>query len=302
MKKIVFALVVLMFAVPASAAVTITATQEVALEPNVIIGYTGDDVVRCFGLDIQLDNDETIIAVECLSDDYYLNPQKFTYDGGTPAYGDTPCLCNADSGLLEGIDTNGITIAMCSLYSTPPQNDPDHNTPPATSGSLLRITVSGECCITITENGKLGGVLLEDNSPANPTLPDPCCPDLPADECMMDTHPDYTEWLAVGSPNCWCYPRQCRGDVDDNQEYGAYWVLMDDLDQFKTYFGQTGVTGEPGICSDLAHDEEYGAYRVLMNDLDIFKTYFGNTTVPCCDDGGNCDLTGDTKFNFWTSP
>ena len=116
MKKIVCALAVLMLAAPASAATTvdITVVQEVAFEPNVVISYaTSGGIVRCFGLNIQLDNDETIIAVECLSDDYYLNPQKYTYEGGTPAYGDTPCLCNPHSGLLEGFDTNGVKIAMC---------------------------------------------------------------------------------------------------------------------------------------------------------------------------------------------
>ena len=184
MKKIVCALVVLILAAPASAATTITAVEDPCDNASAIIGYTGDDVVRCFGLDIQLDNDETIIAVECLSDDYYVNPQKYTYEGGTPDYGDTPCLCNPHPGLLPGIDTNGISIAMCSLYA---DNDPDHNVPPAAANGLVRITVSGSCCITITENYILPGVLLEDNSPANPTLPnDPClCLDVGC-QCLGD--------------------------------------------------------------------------------------------------------------------
>lgn len=172
MKKIVCALVVLILAVPASAATTITAEQDPCDVASAIIGYTGDDVVRCFGLDIQLDNDETIIAVECLSNDYYVNPQKFTYNGVTPDFGVIPCLCAADDGLLPGLDSNGITIAMCSLYA---DSDPDHNVPPATANGLVKITVSGSCCITITENGRLGGVLDEDNVDIDPTLPnDPC--------------------------------------------------------------------------------------------------------------------------------
>jgi hypothetical protein len=86
-------------------------------------------------------------------------------------------------------------------------------------------------------------------------------------------------------------------------EYGLYWVLLNDLGQFQTYFQQLGVSGEPGICSDLTHDIEYGLYRVLLNDLGQFSIYFQNLVVPCCDDDGDCDLTdGDTRFNFWTSP
>ena len=173
MKKIVCALVVLALAAPASAAVNITAVQDAPGEPNATISYecTGGEVVRCFGLDIQLDNDETIIAVECLSDDYYLNPQKFTYDGVTPDFGSTPCLCNADDGLLGGLDSNGITIAMCSLYA---DDDPDHNVPPATSDGLVKITLSGSACITITENGKLPGVLDEDNVDIDPNFVGVC--------------------------------------------------------------------------------------------------------------------------------
>jgi hypothetical protein len=120
-------------------------------------------------------------------------------------------------------------------------------------------------------------------------------------DCMKRTHPDYSEWVNVGRPDCWCYPRQCNGDVDAAKEYGVYWVLLNDLAEFKTYFQVVGVTGPPGICCDFAHDTEYGVYRVLLNDLNIFKTYFQATSVPCCDDDGDCILTGDTRFNFWTA-
>ncbi|MHC4338565.1 MAG: hypothetical protein ACYSTG_11585 [Planctomycetota bacterium] len=183
MKKIVCAFVVLMLAAPASAAVNITAVMEVVPEPNILISYecTGGEVVRCFALDIQLDNDETIIAVECLSDDYYLNPQKFTYDGVTPDFGVIPCLCAADDGILPGLDSNGITIAMCTLYA---ENDPDHNVPPATSNGLVRLTLSGSACITITENGRLGGIFDEDNVDIDPNLHVPYC--VSCCQCLGD--------------------------------------------------------------------------------------------------------------------
>jgi hypothetical protein len=32
--------------------------------------------------------------------------------------------------------------------------------------------------------------------------------------CFPSGHPDFAEWLAVGMPDCWCYPRQCHGDSD----------------------------------------------------------------------------------------
>ena len=174
MKKIVCALVVLALAGPASADVIITADANDA-DATITISYelTGGDTVRCFGLDIQLDNEETITAVECLSSDYYLNPQKFTYDGINPDFGDIPCLCDYESGLL-GNEPNGITIAVCSLYA---EEDPDHNEAPAASNGLVKLTLSGSACITITENGTLGGVLDEDNVDIDPVLPGEyeCC-------------------------------------------------------------------------------------------------------------------------------
>ncbi|MHC4158673.1 MAG: hypothetical protein ACYSSO_06305, partial [Planctomycetota bacterium] len=33
--------------------------------------------------------------------------------------------------------------------------------------------------------------------------------------CFTCSDPNYTEWLTVGEPNCWCLPRQCYGDTDD---------------------------------------------------------------------------------------
>ncbi|MHC4113458.1 MAG: hypothetical protein ACYSUY_20485 [Planctomycetota bacterium] len=37
---------------------------------------------------------------------------------------------------------------------------------------------------------------------------------LPEPECFPPAHPDYSEWVNVGKPDCWCYPRQCHGDAD----------------------------------------------------------------------------------------
>jgi hypothetical protein len=297
MKKILCALVVLTLAATASAEVKITCVQPG--DCNALVSYecTSGEVVRCFGLNVQLNNDETIDAIVCLSDDYYINPGNFSYDGVTPDFGDPACLCDAgEPDTLDGLDSNGITVAMCSLYD---DDDPDHNTPPASSGDLFLIELSQDATVTITENGQRGGVIDEDNVDIDPNLPAGTVIDCPAGECMGVAHPNYAVWQSVGMPNCWCYPRQGRGDVDGLQEYGAYWVMFNDLALFTGNFGITGVAGEPNICADLCHDEEYGAYRVMFNDLAIFTKYFGATTVPCCDQDMDCDETNDAYFNFW---
>jgi hypothetical protein len=280
MKKIVCALVVLALAMPASAAVNITIEQDVAGEPNATISYecTGGDIVRCFGLDIQLDNDETIVAVECLSDDYYLNPQKFTYDGVTPNFGDTPCLCDADSGLLAGLDSNGITIAMCSLYA---DDDPDHNVPPATSNGLVRITLSGSACVTITENSVLPGVLKEDNSPANPTLPDPCCIDAGC-QCMGDICDSTTLGPPDGTVNI--------GDLNK--------ILIEMLTAYPTgdtagLYDLGGIPVILGDCADVCDSTTLGPPDGTVDIGDLNKILIAMLTAyPTGDTAGLYDLGG----------
>lgn len=309
MKKIIFALVVLLMAAPAFAAnVTITCVQSSdPCTPNdVIVSFSnaGPNNVRAIALDIQLaSSTATICDVTCTNAEYNIYPGSIVIEDGE-VIDEGTCACSSSyPGTLAGIDTNGVTVEMGSLY-VGEANAPEQ------SGELLRITLcgchgtDGVVPISITANAIRGGVVMEDpdetvsltSNGCNATIPD-CAPP----ECMGPGHPDIDEWRAVGSPDCWCYPRQCRGDVDATQEYGAYWVLLNDLNQFKTYFQQTNVAGEPGICSDLAHDIEYGAYRVLLNDLNIIKTYFQAVSVPCCDADQDCNPDNDTYFN-WFEP
>jgi hypothetical protein len=258
MKKIVCALVVLALAAPASAAVNITCEQDVVPEPNATVSYecTGGEVVRCFGLDIQLDNDETIIAVECLSDDYYLNPQKFTYDGVTPDFGENPCLCNADDGLLAGLDSNGITVAMCSLYA---DDDPDHNVPPQSSGDLLTVTLSGSACITITENGVLPGVLDEDNVDIDPNFWAGCCVDA----------------------GC-----QCWGDISGPTGVPDNLVSTSDLGLLMSTLGPVGspyiIDPTPaGLeCMDLSGPLGCPDGKLSTSDLGALMSYLGPLGSP----------------------
>ena len=305
MRKIRFVLaVVLMLSAPAWAEVLITGVDQ-GDDANAVISFVNSEGqhVRGFGLDIIVDGGAVITAVECLSTDYYVYPGSIEISDNTVTNPGT-CVCDAGQydDTLGGLDTNGVTIEMAALYSP---NDPEHPNAPADSGALLKITLSGndQQTVCIRSNGLRGGVVMEDAS-NDQDVNAPCFTvDLPESKCMKETHPDYDAWVSVSEPNCWCYPRQCRADVDATQEYGAYWVLLLDLEVFKTYFDQTGVAGEPGICADCNHDLEYGAYRVLLNDLDCIREWFGQVNVPCCDQDEDCDLSdGDEWFNFWTSP
>ncbi|HPO71094.1 MAG TPA: hypothetical protein PKV53_12435, partial [Anaerohalosphaeraceae bacterium] len=94
-------------------------------------------------------------------------------------------------------------------------------------------------------------------------------------ECVKATAPFYAAWVAWGKPNCWCYKKQCRGDVDGASQLGRP-VSNNDLTKFKEAFNKTDAQLQAvvnGICADLDHAAQLGR-RVSNNDLQTFKLYF----------------------------
>ncbi|MHC4642535.1 MAG: DUF7901 domain-containing protein [Planctomycetota bacterium] len=126
---------------------------------------------------------------------------------------------------------------------------------------------------------------------------------------MLFTEPDclnrhavgYNDWLAWGSPDCWCYQKQCRGDINGKLFLGKP-VTLADLNTFKLAFNQPDpnvMAITDGICADLNHRPFLGK-RVTLADLTIFKTYFNviDALVP------KCDLVPiySGPYNYWTKP
>jgi hypothetical protein len=278
MKKIVFALAVLMFATPALAEVQIICEQ-VPNEPNIVIKYVcteGEDV-RCFGLNIQLNNAETISAVECLSTDYYVYPGQFSYDGVTPSFGS--CVCGSGyPDTLPGLDSNGVTIEMCSLYAA---EDPEHQNPPAASGDLVKLTVTGECLLEITENGIRGGVIDEDNVDIDPNVIDPVSDcNVTGLDCFTDPDPVKVQnWIDVGKPQSWCCDYQAMGDCNGD---GCINIL-DLLQAFKPSYGSCYPAAAYQAEADNNHDKCVNILDLLQN----FKPNYG--TCP----GSPYDCPGD---------
>ena len=181
MKKVVFVLVALVVAAPAFGdAVDITAAQ-VGSTPVVTITYNAPGKLpRAFALDITVDSG-TITGIsnfftgECTSSSkgYGVFPANFNryIDPEAPNWGDANYTPIADVDDLEGdtqggLDTNGITIEMGSLYVPP-------NSPP-TSGTLCNITVSGDCNVSLAVNVGRGKVVFEDGNEASPVNFTPC--------------------------------------------------------------------------------------------------------------------------------
>ena len=123
-------------------------------------------------------------------------------------------------------------------------------------------------------------------------------------ECLIGGNAgplEYSDWVAWGKPDCWCYTKQCRGDINGKPFLGKP-VTGADLIIFKAAFNKTDADlalVPNGICADLNHTTFLGK-RVTGADLIIFKAYFNkaDSVVPVCDQPPI--ITG--PYNFWTKP
>ena len=109
--------------------------------------------------------------------------------------------------------------------------------------------------------------------------------------CFPCAHSDYFEWLSVGKPLSWCYPKQCYGDADGaDEKYGKGFVSVGVNDLNILLAGWKNAVyvdpaTDPWIAADFDHaKEKYGKgfVRVGVNDLNILLTYWKvvNTSVP----------------------
>ena len=279
MKKIAFVLAVLLVAAPAWADVTIDANQ-VPDTNQVEISYFSDgNLPRAFGLDITVTDGNIVACTPAMVGEcndpvrgYGIFPGTIQIDAGGYVTDDgTPDAPPGATGALGGLDTNGITIELGSLYE-------GANEPPL-EGLLCTITVTENCTVNITGNAArcgMGstarGVVMVDWTEV------PLVTYVPGDvllDCFPTAHPDYDEWVAVGKPNSWCYKRQCHGDADNAEELIGkyyYWVGFNDLTIFlDNWTDKAGATA--ALQADFSHSEELIGkyyYRVGFDDLSIF--------------------------------
>jgi hypothetical protein len=97
---------------------------------------------------------------------------------------------------------------------------------------------------------------------------------------------EYANWVAWGKPDCWCYARQCRGDIN-GRKTGPYWVQLLDLQLFAQGYLKSDVNLDKipgGICGDINHTKT-GPYRINLSDLFELAQYYlkPEAQVPMCD-------------------
>jgi hypothetical protein len=111
----------------------------------------------------------------------------------------------------------------------------------------------------------------------------------------------YANWVLRGKPQCWAYPRQCRGDATGSKQL-QYWVASNDLSLWKSAQGKLESILPPlGICADFTHSKQL-QYWVASNDLALWKSYQGKleSLVPVC--GNVLWSCSDPNYHYWCIP
>jgi hypothetical protein len=309
MKKLGIILVVLVFTTEAWAVVRILAEDEGG--GVVSIKYETDgEKVRAFALDITV-SAGTIDAIfdyhvgesTTAEPGYGIFPGSFgRYTTVDPDTGEvvnwdineyTPVADPYSVGALGGLGTNGITIEMVALYYPPGDSSP--NAPP-NSGTLCKIRVSEDCLGSICENAARGGVVLTDPSimpivdSTEAWWPEPPRP-IPHD-CFPTNNPAFSDWVAVGKPECWCPPPygsgyQCDGDADGRTSGFPlnYRVFIGDLALIVENWKKKVDDPTLNPCADIDHKAQtLFKYRVYINDLAVIVRNWKKT---------DADLPGD---------
>lgn len=307
MKATLIVLVALLIATPALAVTDVSVTCHTDGEdPGVArieYAYSGDGAVRAFGLKVSVDGGATIDAI---SD--YKTGESSQY--GTRGYGIFPGSINLDDpenpqwndpiapdtdrgaeGTGTGTDT--VILEMGSLYAGGEPNAPD------ASGILCRLTVSGDCTMTIEEEQSVrGGIVLEDPPGAEPdgTVTLGTCPIVVHVDCFPSTHSKYTRWATafsanVPKPDCWCDPPegtgyQCYADGAQDKHFLGYRVYTTDLNVLSGNWMKKDTDPTLNPCADYARDKHFLGYAVYTTDLNKLATYWmkkDTDLVPMCE-------------------
>jgi hypothetical protein len=242
MKKFAFVLAILMLAAPALARVEITCTSTTDGVVTVSYDASGEpNLVRAFAMNIVPDSGAKITAVGDFNSKYPIYPGSIDInvaENKVDDDGNAVCdPCEYDDTLPGLNTTGGITVEMASLY----QAGDDANKP-ASSGTLFKLVVDSDCCLTFTENATRGGIVLEDPE--------------------ADPDPNF-----VGANICVSTGCDCWGDVYTAPD-GDGWITAEDATQIFTKLREARDTTSSPIYTG-------GFYFPLTTDgyYDCYDTY-----------------------------
>lgn len=306
--KRLMAILVLVVAVPAMAAVNITAVDATGGKLQIAYTTTDGDLPRGVALRISLSNGAVVDttapvvvdpAFNAFIDWAYSNPLNYAVGDGNPlAKFDMAGALDADAadfsvsmGVLDPTGNQGAGPASTTnLITIQLKSIPLDGTNVTISGDTLRGPASG-----------VVGSVLTSNLPITVKV-------LGGEEAIKSTAPIYADWVKFGKPACWAYARNCRGDADGKTQgsviTGFWHVGTNDLSILVSAWqvkGDAAIMAIPnGICADFNRDQQgsaiTGYWRVGTNDLNklVANWQVKQPNVPDCMDTGH--------YNFFLVP
>ncbi|MBN1795765.1 MAG: hypothetical protein JW804_03755 [Sedimentisphaerales bacterium] len=311
MKKMTFVLTALLLSFPAMANLNISCKEYSygsgfhIVEIDYIV-TEDSNLPRGFGLEVTVDSGATITSVDSTNPDYWVYPGSIVIDTNDP-----PSVADYGTPIANGLGTGNVILEMGSLHYP---TGPDSPNAPNFSDMLIRLQLSGgDCNVTVSGNAERGNVVNYDAKEAETVYGAPCF--IEQDECLVDDGGiEYDNWVFLGRPDCWCYPRQCRGDADGSPIAPglALWVKLSDLIILRgaiNKFVTDPTWPDGGECADLNHTMVAPTVPIPVSlaDLNIIRMYLSkmdipwNTVVKCCDSNEDCVPDG-VIYNFWTGP
>jgi len=308
MKKLVAMLVLMLMALPAFAIneITITAVDSgsgvLSVYDNVnaasesdpvgiALGFACSDAATTTSAGVSAEDPCFPVYLDFAHDAVGPNFDPCTWDPCNPLYtvGDGKPLAKTDEAGVPAGAVSDFSICMGRLDQPAPAKGVAHKL----CDIQLAQGTAAYTDVTIAADdlrgGVVGGSVFTVNVPGAPVRVTFAVPQ----KCMKETAPEYALWQAWGEPACWCYDRQCRGNVDGKKTFLRF-VSSTDLDLFKQAYNKTDAAlalVPNGMCANLDHAKTFLRF-VSSTDLGMFKTYYNKTdlNVPVCD---------MTNYNFW---
>ena len=281
MKKLLVAMLVAVLCVPALADVDVTLVDNGDLSFNILLNTNGEAVrglalkVVCNGGSQALDIDDSSFAEFNTCIDWAYS------NGGYDNIGDGhPFALDGD----PGVAADGATTFVVSMgYLDQSEGQLPYSNTSATVIATVKVGAEGEVCVTedALRGGIVGDAALTVNMPDCITLNGGPIP------AVKESAPFYADWVAFGSPDCWAFEKNCKGDAEGAQadKVGKWYVGTEDLNILLaawqryeatdsinglTYTGLNGTSDL--VCADFDHlpqSDKVGSWRVGTQDLNI---------------------------------
>jgi hypothetical protein len=291
MKKLLFILAIIAMTTPMMAQTVDFVVTDLG-DGQVQIGYTNNGVpaadlpvgialkVECTGCEVSglvsYDQAEFPAYID------YAYTEETSGDGYDPLGEGQPLAKeeNAPGRLDLAADLPATTVYVCMGRVQDGVAGP--NPGPGTVVNLVTLqladtTESGDGLVSVSEDLSSRGGVVGGGDPFATNLPVENVEIIFTTICYPACKPDYQTFLDVGSPDCWCFPRQCHGDADNQLEGLAKKWAVGALDvgimvsAWKIVEPALPATilDSTQICADFDHQVEGLAKKWRVGALDV---------------------------------